>query len=167
MHKGQFKIQEMAFVLVAIAIFFALVALLYFSVRLRGLERTAGEQSDDVTALLVQKLANLPELRAGCAGCIDLDKAFVLGQLGMNKRYATRWGIDYLEISLLYPDIVHKQCTSANYPLCDSLVLLNESKSFGTASKSFVALCRWDAQGAQERCSLGVLYASGRSLNAR
>src|SRR3989344_366257 len=99
--KGQMKIQEMAFVLVAIFIFFALVALLYFSIRLSGLRQSAQMSNDDQAREMVKKIASMPEFSSPeCDSCIDLDKALIV----KNKVvYNNFWELDYLKIERVYP----------------------------------------------------------------
>ena len=45
--KAQLKIQEMAFVLLGIMMFFGMVALVYFSIRLSSLEQDVGSQREE------------------------------------------------------------------------------------------------------------------------
>ncbi len=166
MRKGQIKIQEMAFVLVALVVFFALVGLLYLSYRLHGVREAASDLEAEQAAALVRRIAGTPELRWGaCAGCIDLDKAVVLGEHNRTSFYREAWGLDYLQIERLYPVPAQpRACSTGTYPACSTLTLLNAS-SYGVTSQAYVSLCFWDAQIEQERCELGVIYASGGSVN--
>jgi hypothetical protein len=59
--KGQMKIQQMAFVLMAIVIFFALVSLFYFSIRIRSLQKSALSLREEEAKELIRKLAVTPE----------------------------------------------------------------------------------------------------------
>ncbi|MBI3334416.1 hypothetical protein HYZ97_02930 [Candidatus Pacearchaeota archaeon] len=163
--KGQVKIQEMAFVLIAIAVFFGLVALLYFSVRLNQLEGSALVFKDDAARALLRSLPSAPELQwAACTSCIDLDKVIVFKEQGNSSRYAQVWELDYLAIERMYPIPVLGECVLGNYPACSTLTLLNTSRPDRAPTRAFVSLCRWDADTSNEICELGVLLASGGSV---
>ncbi len=163
--KGQLKIQEMAFVLVALVIFFALVALGYLALRLSGLEKTASSLQEEQASALVKNIAALPEFTwAGCRGCIDMDKAVLILEQNWSKEFLRdRLELDLLFIERIYPIREKADCSLANYPRCNKIMLLNSSL-YGRASESFVALCAWDADLHAEQCELGRIIASGKGV---
>ena len=57
---GQLKIQQMAFVLMAVTLFFVLVGMFVLVVRFSGLEESATALEEKNAMLLVAKLANSP-----------------------------------------------------------------------------------------------------------
>src|SRR3989338_5253518 len=63
--KAQMKIQQMAFMLIALMIFFSLVGLLLLKVKFSGLKEKATDISEKNAILLVEKLANSPEFSCG------------------------------------------------------------------------------------------------------
>ena len=65
--KSQMKIQQMAFMLIAIMIFFALVGLIILTVGFSGLKEKATALQEENANLLVSKLANSPEFSCGQA----------------------------------------------------------------------------------------------------
>lgn len=161
--KGQLKIQEMAFVLIAIMIFFALVGLLFVKFRVGSLEQSAESSKERVAGNLVLVLSSTPELSwAECAGCIDMDKAILIKN---KSEYRNLWKVDYLVIKSLYPEKTNKECSLGNYPDCNSLTLVNSS-NFGISSKAFVSLCRFDFIKERKVCELGELYASGGGIKS-
>ena len=164
--KGQLKIQEMAFVLMAIMIFFALVGLFFIKLRSSGLQNQAEDTKQEIAQQLVLVLANTPELAwGGCANCLDLDKALIVREYEKKDgRYSELWKLDFLALERLYPLQKEGECELGSYPDCNMLILINESKDFGTSAKSFVSVCRRDTFNDDIRCGLGVLYASGRSV---
>ena len=90
------KIQQMAFMLMAITIFFVLVGMFVLMFSLAGLKESAGELEQRNAMLLVTKLANSPEFSCGNSfgnnkvNCIDADKAMVLK--GSMDKYSSFWG---------------------------------------------------------------------------
>ncbi len=161
--KAQMKIQEMAFVLMAIVIFFAMVALVYLSIRLSTLQQDVTAQREEATKELVRKLADIPEFSwAGCSGCVDLDKVFALKD---RASYRKLWDIDFLRVEKVYPNITSAECNKANYPECTSITLINNTQNYGSPISAFVALCRFEAsQGGYTKCELGKIYASAKAI---
>jgi hypothetical protein len=158
--KGQMKIQQMAFVLMAIVIFFALVSLFYFSIRIRSLQKSALSLREEEAKELIRKLAVTPEFSfEDCTNCIDLDKVMILKE---RQTYKGFWDLDVLFIETVYPD-KEGECTLANYPECRRIMIINKTEEFGITSGAFVSLCRWDQEG-YYKCELGKVYASGRGI---
>lgn len=160
--RGQMKIQEMAFVLVAVIVFFGLVALLYFSIRMSGLKSEASNLGQDEAMQMAQRMSATPEFAwtAGdCDNCVDFDKVMALKD---SAKYKVFWGLDYLKVERVYPS-GKGECTKANYPNCGSLTLV-EKDNFGTPPSAFVSLCRYDFKEGQSyrRCEMGKIYASSK-----
>ncbi len=166
MKKAQLKIQEMAFVLVAIMIFLALVALFYLSVRTSQLQTNTEQIKDDQARNFVRKLTGVPEFQwAGCPSCIDADKAFLVKErIRVNASTVSAWGLDYLALEVVYPPRSGGECTSANYPACNLTTVIRGNGSYGTASSVYVALCTREYNFGYIKCDLGRLYASGREV---
>ena len=159
MVRGQLKIQEMAFVLLAIVIFLALVGLVVFSFRLQGLRATGESRADEQAQSLLQGIIALPELQGTCQTCLDFDKARAL-QI-QNRSLAKEWQLDYLMIER---SSGIGACTAGTYPNCKELTLIAGSQ-YGRALRTFASICYWDAEHEHERCDLGSVYASGKVLH--
>ena len=142
--KAQMKIQQMAFLLVALTIFFAIVGLIYFSITLSNVRNSAKELEDEEAILLANKLVGSPELAftssSGCASCLDMDKAFQLKEKNIDELL----NVEHLFITRLSPEYPETECTQINYPGdCDKIILLEGGDSYATKS-AFVTLVRWD-----------------------
>lgn len=160
--RGQLKIQEMAFVLVAIMVFFAMASLFYFAIKGNSLQKEAVELKEEQAKELVKKIAVSAEFvwKEDCANCIDLDKLIILKD---RKGYKGFWDLDYLVIERVYPD-GQGECTRGNYPNCKTITLENK-QNYGTAFSSYVALCRYEFdKGGYEKCELGKIYAAGKGI---
>jgi hypothetical protein len=153
--KGQLKIQEMAFVIVALVVLFALVALFFVSWRLHSVQGEVETLHEYAGGKIVSQLVNTPELGGSCHGCLSWDNAWVLAQ--RNNSLKDRWNLDYLEIQIVG---VNQTCTRQTYPSCGTMVLI-PGEAYGTAQRAFGAVCYWDQNIEQERCQLGMVIASG------
>lgn len=166
MNRGQIKIQEMAFVLVAFMIFFALVGLLYLSVRTSQMRGNVENLHDDEARQIVRKLAATPEFSwSDCSGCIDMDKVIALREQVKNKTYQNLWDLDYLAIELVYPARAGGECSLGNYPLCNKTIIIKTQENYGVAYSAFVSLCHWEADTNYEKCELGRIYAAGKGVS--
>ncbi|MEK6829199.1 MAG: hypothetical protein AABY15_03655 [Nanoarchaeota archaeon] len=152
---GQFKIQQMAFMLIAVVIFFALVGIFVLGYGLSGLKQTANLLEEQNAMLLVSKLANSPEFSCGEAfgvtriNCIDFDKVMMLKQ--DIKKYNDFWGVSNIEIRKTVGGEQETLCNLANYPNCNTLKLL-EQASQGYDYSNFVSLC-W-----KEKSTAEIIY---------
>ncbi|MSS74693.1 hypothetical protein EXS73_00555 [Candidatus Pacearchaeota archaeon] len=153
--KGQLKIQEMAFVIVALVLLFALIAVFFTSWRLHSVKGEVEALQEYAGGKLVSQLVNTPELQGSCQGCVSWDHAWVLAE--GNYSLADRWNLDYLEVQILG---VNRTCTAQQYPECGSITLIR-GDAYGTAQRAFSAMCYWDPSINQERCQLGMVLASG------
>ncbi|MFH1311293.1 MAG: hypothetical protein ABIH65_02715 [Nanoarchaeota archaeon] len=141
--KAQMKIQQMAFMLIAVTLFFVLVGMFFVMIVFSNVNKTAGLLEEENAILLVTKLANSPEFSCEYAfggqkiSCVDSDKVMALKN-NINK-YSGFWGVSGIEIRKIYPESSRIECTSENYPNCDEIRIIKNS---GTGVSNFVALCR-------------------------
>ena len=161
--KGQIKIQQMAFVLVAIMIFFAIAVLIYLSFRINALRCDALLLKEEESKEIVRKFSGMPEFSfRGCANCIDLDKILMLKE---RKSYSGFWDLELLKVERIYPVNAKLECTKSNYPDCNTITLI-ENKNYGAGADAFVSLCRWEEKnGGYFKCEIGRIYAAGGGID--
>ena len=153
--KAQMKIQQMAFVLVATVIFFALVAIFYISIRFSTLKEDVTDLRKEEVIETVRKISGTPEFRLesleDCAACVDLDKLILLKN---RTTYQGFWqGISLLQVERVFPTYQTKECQLESYPRCNTITLIK--KEGYESYESYVSLCRYDRSIDQIRCELG------------
>jgi hypothetical protein len=168
--KAQMKIQQMAFMLIAVTLLFALVGLFVLSIYFSGLKNSSLALEERNALLLTTKIANSPEFSCGEAygsgniNCIDGDKVMALMQNIDN--YQGFWGkrVTNIEIRKIYPQEETKLCTLGNYPNCNVLSLKSGEKGF--SAENFVSLCRKDSEQGEtfDRCELAKVIIKYESL---
>ena len=167
-NKGQLKIQQMAFMLLAVTLFFVLVGMFVLVYKFAGLRESATLLEQENAMLLVTKIANSPEFSCGGSfatqrlKCIDFDKVMAL-KMGIG-RYDDFWGVQNLEIRKVYPVSGNIECTPANYPDCGVIKLRSEDIS-GFVASNFVSLCRKELfEGdIENKCELARIMVSYES----
>lgn len=141
---GQLKIQQMAFMLMAVTVFFALVGMFLLTMKVAGLRSSAEELCEENARLLVSKLANSPEFSCGESfggskiACVDSDKVMMLKENILP--YKGFWGVNNIEIRKIYPK-GSKICDTANYPNCN-IIRIRGNEVSGDYLENFVSLCR-------------------------
>lgn len=163
---GQIKIQQMAFMLIAVTMFFVLVGLAFLAVGTAGIKESATELEAKNAQLLVTKLANSPEFSCGesydqkAPNCIDADKFMVLIE---NKvKYDGFWGdLANIEARIIYPIEKTEVCSLSNYPNCNSIRLYSDEIT-GFSQSNFVTLCRKAVKNGEtyDLCEMGKLFIS-------
>ncbi len=163
--KGQLKIQQMAFVLVALMIFMSFVALIFVSLRVANLKGDVNSLKEEEAREVIRKISSLPEFsfqsKGDCSQCIDLDKVLLLKERNSYKGF---WDFDYLAIGKIYPSS-EGECLKENYPNCATITLINKSSDVGAITRSFVSICRWESsKEGYFKCEMGQVLASGGSI---
>ncbi len=162
--KAQLKIQQMAFMLMAVTLFFVLIGMFVLTIYVSELKNSAAVLNEKNALLLVTKLANSPEFSCGEAfgslrtNCIDADKVMILRE--RISEYEGFWDVENIEIRKIYPESENKICTLENYPDCD-IIKIREG-SITAEYSNFVSLCRKEAfEGESEnKCELARLMIS-------
>ncbi|MFH1358952.1 MAG: hypothetical protein ABIH37_03635 [archaeon] len=164
--KSQLKIQEMAFMIVAVVLFFALVGLFVLSIVFVNIQDEATRIAEEKTLAAATSLADTPELSciAAKVNCIDADKLISLVNLN-NSQYDKFWPFSSLSVIQLSgfekeeEDLV--ECTFANYPDCDIFNVYDKKVDNERAIASFVALCRKDFQNDRtyDKCEVAKIVA--------
>lgn len=172
--KSQIKIQEMAFMLVAVVLFFALAGLFLFSIFYINMMKEANSLKEFKTLSSVVNLAKSPEFSCvdSQSNCVDEDK---LINLVDRKVYKNFW--QFSSLKLIKNTALNKskdklvECNLGNYPDCDEFVIYDKkasSEAYASGEKvknerqieSHVAICRIEYQeGYYEKCEIGKLIA--------
>jgi hypothetical protein len=138
------KIQQMAFMLIALTILFVLVGLFIVSTQLSGLKESKEKLDEQNAAVLAGKMASFPEFACenafgrDLATCVDLDKMMSLKKF--SKEYSRYWGVSDIEVFLLGAESFD-QCIEENYPNC-GIISIFSGEGLGVDKSAFVLGCR-------------------------
>ena len=162
--RAQLKIQQMAFMLIAVTLFFVFAGIFVLTVQLSNLKGTASSLDEQNAQLLVTKLANSPEFSCGDAfknskiSCVDSDKVMILKE-NIDK-YSNFWDVENIEIRKIYPESSEVECSLDNYPNCN--VIKIRGGNISAEYSNFVSLCRKDLIDGktQDKCDIAKLIVS-------
>ena len=153
--KAQLKIQQMAFMLMALVLFFILASLFYLSLLYSNLKKEATRFEENNAVTLASMLAGSAEFTCGDY-CVDTDRLIVLKD---RSAYKSFWPVVSIKVRKIYPTQSEEiECEKGNYPDCNLFTIYESGKQGGSAS-SFVALCRKQVQEgyAKSVCELGQI----------
>ena len=162
---AQMKIQQMAFMIIAVTFLFILAAVFFLAISLSNLQRTATMLGEEDALLLVSKLANSPEFSCGNSfgtsrtNCLDFDKLMSLED-SLNK-YQNFWGVAKIYVRKIYPSD-ETLCDEENYPDCGMIKLIDRKINSTAFSSNFVSLCRKDVSNEKiyDKCELALLMVA-------
>ena len=143
--KGQIKIQEMAFVLLALALL-ATIAFIFFMRFQSSSIAEAGESAKQQTAIsLLDKIASMSELRCSEGEiCIDEDKAEIIKDMKLSNLFQ---GLKKVEIKRIYPE--------------GNSIVVWQSGQGNQSYSTFINLCKQEKQGlsVEWKCGMALLEA--------
>ena len=157
----------MAFMLIAVTLFFVLAGLFIIMIRFSGLRESAELLEERNALLLVSKVADSPEFSCGDVffgeqktNCIDADKAIALKSRIDAGEYSGFWSVDGIEIRWVFPQKAG-ECSLESYPDCGDITLV--AAESGTGIANFVSLCRKETSegaGIYDKCELGKIIVT-------
>jgi hypothetical protein len=145
MAKGQLKIQEMAFVLLAIVLLGFIAFVFYARIQSESIQSSAGDIKTNTALSLRDKIAAMPEIKCAEKLCIDKDKALMLKDYNVKGMFQ---GISEAKIIQIYPS--------------DERIVLYSSGKGNTSYSTFVNLCEQKNMGGifSYDCGLAILEVS-------
>lgn len=159
---GQLKIQQMVFMIIAVALFFILATLFFFAIKTANLYQASIESERDRSVGLVIKLASSPEFSyRGVSNGVDSDKLMALKK---QAEYRDYFGVNGITIKKLYPEYPSTECNTGNYPNCTEIVLFKKEGDTAQSASSYVSICRKDIIGgrAYDKCELAQMIIQTR-----
>lgn len=93
--RAQFKIQQMAFMIVFVVIFFVLVGLFILQISMGDLRFSAQNLEREQVMSALVSWSELPELSCSdkSSNCVDEDKLYIMGSPNFNTIYSSFWQV--------------------------------------------------------------------------
>ncbi len=156
--KGQLKIQEMAFMLMAVVILFVIAGLFFIVIEYRSLYKEAGQTEKEKAISTIAKLAETAEFTCGKSLCIDTDRLMVMKERAFYNGF---WPVTSLSVIKIFPKQDVIECSEKNYPNCTFFKIYDSRKENIETVSTFVSLCRKEAKNNYwyDKCELGKIVA--------
>ena len=155
---GQMKIQQMAFMIVAVFIFFVLVGLFVLNVGFGNIKKGAEELQREQAISSLQVISDMPELNCGSSEslCLDKDKLRVMsGEIG--KGYEGFWPVASVKAYVIYPTSeVAVKCPATN---CNYYEVFDNGQKNSNEYSTYVSICERirEQGGVYNKCEIGKL----------
>ena len=166
-NKAQFKIQQMAFMIIFVFIFFVLVGLFFLQMNLVNLRSSAAQLEREQAIMGLLSWAELPELSCSDtrSGCIDKDKILALSEENLNFLYRDFWPVASIRIYLVSNNLTEEiRCTSSNTENCNYFDVFNSGQQQSQLQGTYISLCetvRRENQAFRE-CEIAILSIGQR-----
>ena len=141
--KAQLKIQQMAFMIVAVFFFFILVGLFFISWQSKSIGESFENLEKRQALSSLEVIANMPELNCGAREnlCLDEDKLNVLsGSLG--EDYNVFWPVASVKVYKVYPafDVLGAvKCPALN---CNYWEIYDSNQQSSQEFSGYINICK-------------------------
>ena len=168
--KAELRIQEMAFMLLAVFLFFVLIGLFILTIVYTNIHDTASQIAEDRTLSSLTSLADTPEM--SCVGsksnCIDGDKLInLVGKdiYGEFWPYSSLKVIKFSGFNKNEKEII--ECKKENYPECDVFYIYDKKVKNERAISSFATMCRKEFENdyTYDKCEIVKIIAGTKLVN--
>jgi hypothetical protein len=165
MVKGQMKIQQMAFMIIALFIFFTLGGLFLLQLYTANLKGAVQEQETKKTLQNIQTITNMNELRCNNKKtyCINEDKLRIMSST-LQKEYENYWNAESIKVYKIYPAEKEKiPCPGTN---CNYYEIYNSGQKETQEYSTFINICKTTKENnyAYEECSIGKIVVGTRII---
>jgi len=156
--RGQMKIQQMAFMILAVFLFFILVGLFFLSIYSANLKKDAHQMEIDSAISSISVISDMSELSCDSNEnfCLDKDKIKVMAG-GFGEDYSLFWPVSSVEVYIVYPgggSVV--DCPAAN---CNHYIIFDRGQENSQTYSTFVSVCErlGDSGFVYDKCEIGKL----------
>ncbi len=166
--RAQFKIQQMAFMMVFVVIFFVLVGMFVLQMNLGGMKASAREKERDQVMSALSSWSELSEFSCSDNSiyCIDEDKLNVLISSEYSRFYENFWPVDSITVYKINEDWSSDKkpilCPGQN---CNMYRVYDSGK--GTSEYgTYVSICKTSVISgvAYDDCELGLLSIGAKNI---
>jgi len=151
--KAQIKIQEMAFVLLALVFLFILAFLFFTRLNLSNIEKRTAELREERALSVLGKISAMPELRCSASLgkatetlCLDKSKIEIFSEK-FTDEYENIWrGLSSVKILEVFPN--------------EEEYIIYYKNEGNLSYSNFVSLCQEGGERNEYRCSIGMILVS-------
>jgi len=156
--KGQMKIQQMAFMLMAVFFFFILVGLFFLGIMFRDVGDSAQQLQQDQALSSLQVISDMPELSysSGRAMTLDEDKLRIMSS-NFSDAYGDFWPVASIKVYKIFPrQEEFVKCPALN---CNYFEVYNSGQRGVLEYATYVSVCKRvrEAGYTYDRCQAGKL----------
>ena len=154
--KGQFKIQQMAFMILAIFFFFILVGIFFIGWQYASAKKGFATLQEEKALSALKVIADSTELNCDSSEdwCIDKDKLVAFGE--NSGLYYDYWSVASIEVLMVFPNPNEGEPILCPLEGCDYYVLYDSGQRNRRTYSAYVNVCE-DIDRSHEICELAKL----------
>ncbi|MGK0209512.1 MAG: hypothetical protein ACI83O_000789 [Patescibacteria group bacterium] len=162
--KGQYKIQQMAFMILAIFFFFILVGLFFVGFQSANARTGFANLQEEKALAALKVIADSTELSCSASEdwCIDADKLIAFGE--QSALYADYWGVASIAVLSIFPNSNTGDLIYCPAPGCDYYILYDNGQQDIQTFSAYVNICT-KIDRSHTHCEMGQLIL-GVKVNA-
>ena len=157
-NNGQMKIQQMAFMIVAVFFFFILVGLFFLNVQFKSVKGNFANLQKGQAISSLKVIADMPELNYGSGETMTMDEDKLSIMSGnFSSEYKIFWPVASIGVYKIYPTPNKiKKCPSPN---CNFYEIYNNGQSDVKTYSTYVSICKRIKKSGSiyDRCEIGKL----------
>lgn len=157
-NKGQMKIQQMAFMIVAVFFFFILVGLFFLGIQFKDVKSGVAQLQKEQAISSLRVITDMPELNYDSSDSITIDEdklKIMSGNFGLN--YDLFWPVASVEVYKIYPAFDEvKKCPGLG---CNYYEVYNNGQKNIQTYSTYVSICKKTKEHSSvyDRCEIGKL----------
>lgn len=152
------KIQQMAFMIIALFFFFTLVGLFFLNIAFKDIDKRLGSLQKEQAISSLRVIANMPEISCSSKEsiCLDEDKLRIMsGKFG--RYYNSFWPVASVRVYKVHPSngLIIK-CPAVN---CNYFEIFDNGQKSKTEYSTFVSICKQIKKNnyVSEKCEIAKL----------
>lgn len=164
--KGQMKIQQMAFMIVAVFFFFILVGLFFLGIQFKDIKSGAAQLQKEQAISSLGVIVDMPELNYDSreSMTVDEDKLKIMsGDFGMD--YDLFWPVASIEVYKIYPAFDEvKECPGVG---CNYYKIYDNGQRDVKTYSAYVSICKKVKESGfayYDKCSIGKIVVGTKIL---
>ncbi len=158
-NRGQYKIQQMAFMILAVFFFFILVGLFFLGWQFRNIGSDYEQLQREQAISSLKVIADMPEFNCDSRTslCLDEDKLMVFSGNDLGREYSDFWPVASIKVYKVYPKFNETiPCPNAG---CNYYEVFDSGQINVEEYPSYVSICRkMKVDGyVYDRCEIGKM----------
>ena len=163
MVKAQMKIQQMAFMIIAVFLFFILVGLFFLGIQFKNAKSGASQLQREQTISSLKVIADMPELnyKSGELMAVDEDKLKIMSGVP-GSIYDSFWPVASVEVYKVYPAFDEiKRCPGLG---CNYYEIYNSGQKNVKTYSTYISICKKMKKfgSIYDKCEIGKLVVGVR-----
>lgn len=156
--KADMQIQQMAFMIVAVFIFFGLVGVFFVNIQVKKIGGDAATLQRDQAISSLEVIADMPEFSFSRTESMTLDEdklKIMSGSFG--EDYELFWPVASIEVYKIYPS--SSEVIDCPAPNCNHYEIYDNGQTNTKTYSSFVSICKEERESGSvyDRCEIGKL----------